>query len=240
MHVGRQVSDALEQSIDKAQKDKKIKFDQRDKKIYFTIAFVVTVYFAICWIVTFTTESISLPDFILICAMTAIYPLMVLVPALWIRFLDVCIYLRRLERYGYEVPEDSRNYDKLLENLPRKESVVEKRKINDGIINTSISAVITVGILCYCIWYRQKYQWEPFYFFNYIGLSIWCIVTLRYALQISDKKYKADLELDDTRKTRESVMEALMGMLLLMVFSLVAIACIIVFTKVAMKAVVIG
>lgn len=218
------------------ERDMKIKFDRRDKRIYFAIALVVTVYFFMCLLVVFTTDILVMPDFIIICAGAFLYPLMVLVPALWIRFFDVCFYLKRLKRYGYEVPEDSRVYDKMIEKLPRDESAVQKSKINSAMINTGVSAFITAGILWYCLWYRQKYQWEPFYFFNYIGLFIWYIVTLRYASQISDKKYKADVEPDETRKTRESLPEGLMGMFILLVFSLVAIGCIIAMTGVAMKA----
>lgn len=235
MNTGGQSSDALEHYIRKNEKEGKIKFDRRDKRIYFIIALVATLYVVICLYLVFFQDMITLPDLLIVCTWTTIYPLHILVPALWIRFFDVCLYLKRLKRYGYTVPEDSRVYGKLLARLPREKEAVQKRKINDGVINTVVSAVITAGILWYCIWYRQAYQLEPFYFFNGIGLCIWGFVTFRYALQISDKRYKADVELDETRRTRESLMEALMGIFFLLVLSLAAILCIMELTRAAVK-----
>lgn len=199
-----------------------IKFDRRDRKIYLIIAVVVSLWLLFDFLIISKTDWILESDIILIFAGPIFYPLILLAPASWLRFFDVCLYLRSLKAYGYEVPKDSRVYDKRLEQLPRTEQM-QKQKINDGVLNTIISAIITAGILYYNIWFLFEYQWMFLCLFNLIGLGIWMIVTFHYVRQISNVRYKDRVELDDSRKTRESLMEAMMGVFCLLLFSLLAI-----------------
>lgn len=235
MNYNKKISDALECCFQGNQRDKIIKFDRRDKKIYFILAIIVSVWFAFELILVYTGDLISMPDFINIVVVSTFYPFMFLAPAAWLRFFDVCLYLRKLRRYGYEVPDDSRVYNKMLEKLPRAEIAIQKRRINDSVINTVVSAMITIGILIYNIWFLYEYQGIFLWIFNFAGLVLWMIVTLRYARQISSVNYKDSVELDDTRKTRESIMEAMIGLLLLFLFSIVAIDIIIHVARVVRK-----
>jgi len=200
-----------------------IKFDRRDRKIYFIISVVVTLWFLFDSLIirTSVTDWLLKSDAILLFACMTFYPLILLTPASWLRFIDVCLYLRSLKAYGYEVPKDSRVYDKRLEQLPRTEHL-QKQKINDSVLNSIISAIITAGILYYNIWFLFEYQWMFLCLFNLIGLGMWMIVTFHYVRQISNVRYKDRVELDDSRKTRESLMEAMMGVFCLLLFSLLA------------------
>lgn len=207
-----------------ARRSSQIKFDCRDRKIYLIIAVVVSLWLLFDFLIirTSVTDWLLESDAIPIFACTTFYSLILLVPASWLRFFDVCLYLRSLKAYGYEVPKDSRVYDKRLEQLPRTQQQ-QKQNINDGVLNTIISAIITVGILYYNIWFLFEYQWMFLCLFNLIGLGIWMIVTFHYVRQISNVRYKDRVELDDSRKTRESLMEAMMGVFCLLLFSLLAI-----------------
>lgn len=236
MNYKKKNSDTLENRFMGSQKENRIKFDRRDRKIYFVLAIVASIWFAFEVIVVYMGDLLSMPDIINIAAVSTYYPMMFFAPAAWLRFFDVCLYLKKLKSYGYEVPADARVYDNKLEKLPRTEITIHKNKINDSVINTAVSAIITIGVLLYNIWFLYKFQGMPLWIFNLIGLFLWMIVTLHYAGQISNIKYKDSVELDDTRKKRESLMEAMLGLLLLLLFSIVAANIIIALANVARKA----
>ncbi len=237
--TAKKISDAIDCYIQGNHKDKRIKFDRRDKKIYFILAILLSVVFVFELLIVHTEilveDMLLMPDFMNIIVVSIYYPMIFLTPAAWLRFFDVCLYLKKLKVYGYTVPDDSRVYNKMLEKLPRTELAVQKKRINDSVINTAVSAIITTGILFYNIWFLQEYQGIFLWIFNFAGLVFWIIVTFRYARQISNVKYKDSVELDDTRKTRESLMEAMMGLLLLVLFSIVAIDIIVSVAHVIMK-----
>ena len=139
-------------------------------------------------------------------------------------------YLKRLRKHGYEVPENKKDYDRLLERLPRQEQ-------NNGMedVQDRNKASFILGICCLIalllllgvnIWYITEW-----YFLNVgelvfliglmsvvdIALFIYGIIFFR---QTNEKRYKDDVEIDNARKNRMPVPEGILTILILLGISI--------------------
>lgn len=139
-------------------------------------------------------------------------------------------YLKRLQKHGYEVPENKKDYDSLLDLLPHQahEDVDEatKQKCNKTSLVLGICSLgalfVLVGI---DIWFvgewHSFYQNELAFIIGLISiidvvLLIYCII---FFLQRNEMRYKDDVELDEHRKNRMPLVEGVLTILILFVFS---------------------
>ena len=96
----------------------KIKYDRRVMRIILITAVVVsvpTLAGMICGV--FFDDIVStFCDVMMVTSVITFCPMV----GLWLACMDAWLYLRELVKAGYEVPDDRRKYNCVLENLPRE------------------------------------------------------------------------------------------------------------------------
>ncbi|MBR6666621.1 MAG: hypothetical protein IKL22_13010 [Lachnospiraceae bacterium] len=131
-------------------------------------------------------------------------------------------YLKRLVKYGYEIPRRSRDHGYILEKVPRKEIVSKKPPYNR---RSKIFAIMNLCIwLVMLIWnIRYGYNWK-FMGLDMVGfLSVldlyWLFRANRFRKQMSTEKYKEDVETDPNRKDRISFERAIFEVLFMLLIT---------------------
>ena len=136
-------------------------------------------------------------------------------------------YVRRLKKHGYQVPENKKDYDFLLEVLPRAQqtdnSMLTEKKYNKVSCALGICSLLAFMVLCgFNIWFILEWH------FLYAGevvfmvgiMSVVDIVLLVYCmqffLQMNEQRYKDDVEIDTTRKNRMPLMEGVITVIILL------------------------
>ena len=96
----------------------KIKYDRRVMRIILITAVVVSVPTLVGMIcgVFFDDIVSTFCDVMMVTSVITFCPM----AGLWLACLDAWLYLRELGKAGYEVPDDRRKYNCVLENLPRE------------------------------------------------------------------------------------------------------------------------
>lgn len=120
-------------------------------------------------------------------------------------------YLKRLNRQGYIVPERAADYEGLLENLPKvdvieyEEETYNKRSKVFWIICIVMSIVVFAVALWFCyIWSFLGDSIVMMLIFLGVAELFWLILTWCFRKQMSNEKYKEDIETDNSRKSRMS------------------------------------
>jgi len=138
-------------------------------------------------------------------------------------------YLKRLKKHGYEVPENKKDYDSLLELLPHQEQEVDedtKEMCNKTSLALGIGSLITLLVLFGIdVWFVAEwysyYKSEIIFVLSLISvidvvLLVYCIIFLR---QKDEKRYKDDVEIDENRKNRMPLVEGILTIFILLVLS---------------------
>ncbi len=209
----------------------RIKYDTRDKKAYAIIAMIASILTVLdigCLSYEHLSEQFSATTgAILLCA---VYPLGILAIASFMLYLDAVLYLKRLKQYGYEEPYDKKMFHKNLEELPRTKSWEDKNgkscKNHDSMLLAGMAAIIVICLFIYDIWFWYHYFIAGGNFIIlglllFLPTVIWLILGIFYARQMSDRKYKDDVEIDRMRKNRQTLMGGLITVLLLFVITLI-------------------
>ncbi len=156
-------------------------------------------------------------------------------------------YLKRLERYGYEVPADRREYGYLLEQLPLKNATVEMTRWSEredigsesfwenmepySVSKTSkilsilsvLAAIVMIGLSFY-YWYSWYFMGDDtivMFVLLLIADAFWLIPIVLFRKQMDGQKYKDDVEIDATRKNRMSLPGGILLILMLVGIALV-------------------
>ena len=140
----------------------KIKYDRRVMRIILITAVVVsvpTLAGMICGV--FFDDIVStFCDVMMVTSVITFYPMV----GLWLACMDAWLYLRELIKAGYEVPDDRRKYNCVLENLPREREdycIVDGRD-RDSVISACITAACA---LCFAVvvikYYVGWWRWLP-------------------------------------------------------------------------------
>ncbi len=150
-------------------------------------------------------------------------------------------YLKRLERYGYEVPMDRKEYGYLLEHLPLKNVTVEMTRWSERedteaesfwenmeaypISKTSkilsilsvLAMIVMVGLSFYYwySWYFMDDDTIVMFVLLLIADVFWLVPILFFRKQMDGQKYKDDVEIDATRKNRMSLPGGILLILML-------------------------
>ncbi len=205
----------------------KIKYDKKDKKLYLNMAAVFSILTIIDWGMLNCEDVMQrVPVEAEVIFLCAIWILCILAFGLWVGYLDAVFYLKRLQRYGYEVPENKRNYNKDLQKLPKAENVVGNMsyKNYDSRILTILTGMIVAGLFLYDIYFLYRYSGfgKDIWFFEGIlilGTLVWLFMGISYARQISDRKYKYDVEIDFTRKNRKNLIDGIVEIIVLLLLT---------------------
>ena len=137
--------------------------------------------------------------------------------------------MKRLKKHGYEVPENKKDYDSLLELLPHQEQEVDedtKEMCNKTSLALGIGSLITLLVLFGIdVWFVAEwysyYKSEIIFVLSLISvidvvLLVYCIIFLR---QKDEKRYKDDVEIDENRKNRMPLVEGILTIFILLVLS---------------------
>lgn len=207
-----------------------IRYDKRQcrQSFIFTIVFLILTVFS-CVMVHFDYVSDSedllmiIIFFVYLCSGPALFYSIY-------QLLSGISYIKRLKKHGYQVPENKKDYDSLLELLPHQvqEAVDEdtKEMCNKASLVLGISSLggllVLLGI---DVWFVV--EWYSFYkseIATMIGLiSVIDVVLLIYCIfffrQRNEKQYKDDVEMDENRKNRMPLVEGILTILILLVLS---------------------
>lgn len=210
----------------------KIKYDKKDKSLYRKTAVIFSILTVVDGCLLWKGEDILwyFPDVVAVVFVCAIWPLGMLAAGLWVGFVDAVLYLKRLWKFGYEIPENKRAFNEDLEQLPRAENTVRNAHMKnyDSIVLTVLTGIIVTALLIYdvCFLYRYSDVGKDILFFEgmlLFGTCIWMFMGIFYARQISDQRYKYDVEIDDDRKNRKNLTGGLVEITLLLAFTFLAI-----------------
>lgn len=205
----------------------KIKYDKKDKILYIRAAVVFSILAVLdgC-VLSFYDIMQYVPVEVGVIFVCAIWPFCILAIGLWAGYIDTVLYLKRLQKYGYEVPEDKKIFDKALEKLPMMENTVKSLpcKNCDSIVLTVLTGIIVVGLMIYDVYFLYRYSsvGKDIWFFEgvlILGTFIWLFLGISYARQISNRKYKYDVEIDYNRKNRRNLIDGIVEIIVLLVFT---------------------
>ncbi len=123
-------------------KQHKIKYDKRDKKNYFLAAASTTILFALGQLLIWLLPEITREsDAFIVCLLLLITCFLPVISAgLWLLFWDSALYLKRLEQYGFPLPENKKDFGNDLEQLACSEG--SRYGMVDGIVNATVNSAV--------------------------------------------------------------------------------------------------
>lgn len=208
-----------------------IKYDKRSVKIYRNLTLVTVVYFLLSVLWMFADmpriRITKLAEVIVTVVLFGIYFGVIGTIYLSYQWISAVFYLKRLKRYGFEVPENRKEYE-IVERLPKKENMVQVQtqgyhKGSKILTGLSIFVAAIMLLLTGYYFYRWSFMGEnaqAFLVIQLIADAFWLIPIFIFRKEMDLQKYKDDVEIDITRKTRKNVVS---GVLLIILFVLVAL-----------------
>lgn len=148
-------------------------------------------------------------------------------------YCNTAVYLNRLKKNGFTVPEDRKEYDYLLHKLPRTGEPVVNRYTSDSKAAALISLLAFLGFLGADANYYLKWKdYEPdcvaFAVLIALGCLIFLVLAFVFYLQTSTEKYVDNVDVrtpSDTRKTRLNIFTAIFIILIVGVVGIFGIVC---------------
>lgn len=190
-----------------------IKYDKRDTKIGLIIAIIGTI----AWVVTIIMLGFQIVDrmsakLTMVIAIGGIYycPLLALIG--WRLFFSSRGYMKRLEKYGYKVPERKKMYQGRLDLLERYEGSMPdfQQPHRESTYLAYASWVAAFGSVPYPLYVWKTYpDMDGLFVVMLFPVVCWIMLGLFYWRQRDQLKYKDDVEIDDRRKTRQNLVDGL-------------------------------
>ncbi len=211
-------------------RDFAIKYDSRDRKVFFWIATICTIMsIGMILISTLLIENKvnnEVAITIVIFGGFVFFPIIALVA--WLGFLGSALYLRRLRNYGYEVPENKKEFGSRLDKLHKVKCsmVVATNQSKESIILAVCSVVVLIGVMINSlVFYVQHKEWGDL---AYIGVQgsvplflFWAILTFVFWRQRLREKYRDDVEMDESRKKRKQMEEGIVEIVIYLFFTII-------------------
>ena len=205
----------------------KIKYDKRDRKIFLALGIITTTIILVCLILMNTElperfEARVIGVMIVVCF--TVFPVLAL--ATWIMFADSHTYLKRLEKYGYIVPANKKEYDNSLEKLATGELKTFDDPSKESKLLALISWVISVVMVGYAIFLslRFSHMLENVAFFVIVTIAIaifWLLFGLSLWRQRLRDKFRDDVEFNSPLKPRKHLVEGVVTIIILLAISAV-------------------
>lgn len=204
----------------------RIKYDCRDRNILLTIAVVSTILcIGLISVLSVMDDLSAEVGAFLMIGGYIFFPL--LAATTWMEFIRSILYIRRLKKYGYEIPVYKKSYSSDLCQLNRVQKCdMQSECCNIGslvlsLVADGILACVVIGaIMFYC-------QYSGMGDLKYFGMKasvplylLWFFLAWKYWRQRSNDKYRDDVEIDNDRKVRKSVED---GILEIVVFLYITI-----------------
>lgn len=211
-----------------------IKYDKREFGIYMVLTSVMGIIFAIS-LVLMSTDSIfkgnsRFDEKLLIAAVCGLFMGGALFLLFGYHLLAAVFYFKRLEKYGYQVPEKKKTYEYVLERLPRS-TVSEEREVVQPICSKTSKSLMYICILvCLAMFgwnFYYLYKWffmgdDTLFMFGLllIGDAFWLIPILMFRGEMNTQKFKDDVEIDATRKVRMNMLSGIVVIAILVCVAL--------------------
>jgi len=207
----------------------KIKYDKRDRKRFLSLAIITTIIVIICLILMNTEWPENLEASVmgvLIVIVFTVFPVVAL--ATWVMFADSYTYLKRLEKYGYIVPNNKKEYDNNLENIATGELKALEQPSSESEILAIISWIVSVAMVGYTIFLSIRFfhMLENVAFFIIVTVVLvifWLVFGFSFWKQRLRDKYKDDVDFNSPLKPRKHLVEGIVTIIILLTIS-VAIA----------------
>lgn len=201
-----------------------IKFDKRDLKIYKWL-WIITGIVAFIGLIPFLMflnkkigETTLTQDKLFYTGLIMLY----FGGGLWlifsVKFAEAAGYLKRLEKYGFIVPDRKKSYQNDLDRLIQHGQACveyESQKSRSSIILTVISGVLTV----FAVVFNFTMTRMP----HVIAILILIVMTGCFARQISPGKFRDDVDIygDIKRKVRKNIPGGIVEILLIFAMTMV-------------------
>ncbi len=213
-----------------------IKYDKRSVKIYRILTLVTVVYFLLSVLWMFTDMPVirnaKIEEVLITVALYGLYFGVIGTLYLSYQWISAFFYLNRLEKYGYEVPENRKEYE-IVERLPKKENMVQVQtqgyhKGSKILTGLSIFLAAIMLLLTGYYFYRWSFMGEnaqAFLVIQLIADAFWLIPIFIFRKEMDLQKYKDDVEIDITRRTRKNVVNGVLLIILLTLTALYVKSC---------------
>ncbi len=207
---------------------------RRDWKIRLILSGSVVLIFLIVFfsdaVILSNDESLSVEPIvaILVLLSTANYIAVPVFGVSLLMLLDSSIYLRRLKKNYFEIPEDKKKYEQNLKNLPRTgqvENVYARDSVIGGVLYI-IAYLIFVAVDIYYVvkWtgLGEKDSIELFVLMMIVHLFFLVFAVYLYR-QKDTTKYVDDVDVDDYRKVRISITKAITILVITSIISAIGV-----------------
>jgi len=208
-----------------------IKYDKRSVKVYRILLMITVVYFLLSLFCMFTDipsiGNAKLEEVIITVVLYGLYFGVIGILYLGYQWISAVFYLKRLQKYGFEVPENRKEYE-IVERLPQKENVVQVQTQGyhrGSKMLTGLSVFVAAVMLLLTGYYFYRWSFigenaQAMLVMQLIADAFWLIPIFIFKKEMNLQKYKDDVEIDITRKTRKNVVS---GILLIILLVLVAL-----------------
>lgn len=182
----------------------KIKYDKKNKRVHGKVAVICTIAEVIVILVLVISSYKFLPYYVAeLCIFVLIY-LHIAVVLLWIVYLDSVLYLKKLEKHGYQVPENKHDYDNRLDMLARIREVPNKTEGNSkesialAMICWGIAFLTLISAPVFLYIHYEVKDVAQFCMFGFAFIAlIWVLLGREYWKERSYSKYRDDVETEE-------------------------------------------
>lgn len=202
------------------QKDLKIKYDKKDLKTYLYLWIITGITTALVWIPVLLygikpikETPVDLDSLVSISTLLAPF-LSVFWIGLIVKLLEISGYLKRLEKYGYVVPESAKEYDNNLENLMQDREIC--REQGERRSKAAVALTVTAGIAAAFVIYTNFVCTRVPHIFS---ILFQIMLIGHFARQIPSRRFRDDVDIygDPKRKVRRNLDNGLIEIVLLCV-----------------------
>lgn len=184
-----------------------IKYDLKTLRLLLISALIFTGMFIAC-LFDFIFEnsgSTFAMIFFLICGVSFI-------PAIifWLYYIDGKVYIHELKRAGYEVPENRKDYDKKISNMPKEHETELNNLGKCGYcmvmfyIAVAVTLAFAAAAVNYCFMWYGVSDTVSMVVGIVIIMFLWGLYSYRLYREADNTLYKSLFENDRTRKYRKS------------------------------------
>jgi len=187
---------------------RKISYDRKFKKKQLKLSIRLTLLYLVCIIVEFLLLLIDGLEWIGLIMLQLQNVVLLLVVINWLVYIDCLCYLRRLKKWGYEVPEDKSKYVH-LERLPKvegdflKSPEVSRESVALAVLNWLAAVFTIIGGIGFATEHAVVQDIVNLCMVV-IGmiLIVWVLCGIFYWRQRQYIRYRDDVEFDNDRKKR--------------------------------------
>ena len=206
----------------------RIKYDRQTMNILKWTCVFATALFGIGLLSSFFDEIVVNTDGLAVVILFCLYIGAGLCVVSYGNIIAGFMYMKRLKKYGYVIPEKKKEYDGKLENLPKENDVTQtsvfgKHSKYCFVACLLIFAIFFILDIKYLItWGFMKVNCKAMFIMCLIFYLIWIVFALILKTQSNGEKYRDDVETDTSRKERWSIEQVIFTIVILVLLSLFA------------------